>query len=118
MKQKYEYPLNVFHCVCSKDERLKESNMYTINRKWSNEHFAAGKPFPSMQRRQPVTSRGEELLTPLQVACDELGNKAKHLRRILDAVEPGRPLDVKRLQLLLQGAVQPTVCVEYNFFEL
>uniref|UniRef100_A0A914UIY9 DOCKER domain-containing protein n=1 Tax=Plectus sambesii TaxID=2011161 RepID=A0A914UIY9_9BILA len=67
------------------------------------------KPFPSMQRRQPVTSRGEELLTPLQVACDELGNKAKHLRRILDAVEPGRPLDIKRLQLLLQGAVQPTV---------
>lgn len=71
-----------------------------------------------MQRRQAVASRGEEVLTPLQVACDELGNKAKHLRRILDAVEPGRPLDVKRLQLLLQGAVQPTVWARLYFEQL
>ncbi|KAK6112243.1 Dock and Zizimin C-2 domain family protein [Brugia pahangi] len=71
--------------------------------------------FPNTRRRSRVVNQSETSLSPLELACDKLIFKSKQLRRILDAAsatgEPTRRLDVKGLQLLLQGAVQPTVNV-------
>uniref|UniRef100_A0A158R4T4 C2 DOCK-type domain-containing protein n=1 Tax=Syphacia muris TaxID=451379 RepID=A0A158R4T4_9BILA len=58
-------------------------------------------PFPNTCRRQRVDTREEEFMNPLELAVDKLTFKADQITR----------LDVKGLQLLLQGAVQPTVNV-------
>uniref|UniRef100_A0A915PPR5 PH domain-containing protein n=1 Tax=Setaria digitata TaxID=48799 RepID=A0A915PPR5_9BILA len=69
--------------------------------------------FPNTRRRSRIVNHSETFLTPLELACDKLIFKSKQLRKTLDAAsatdEPKRRLDVKGLQLLLQGAVQPTV---------
>ncbi|VBB26410.1 unnamed protein product [Acanthocheilonema viteae] len=69
--------------------------------------------FPNTRRRSRVVNQFETFLSPLELACDKLIFKSKQLRRTLEAAsttgEPTRRLDVKGLQLLLQGAIQPTV---------
>ncbi|VDK74829.1 unnamed protein product [Litomosoides sigmodontis] len=71
--------------------------------------------FPNTRRRSRVVNQFETFLSPLELACDKLIFKSKQLRRTLDAAsatgEPTKRLDVKGLQLLLQGAIQPTVNV-------
>lgn len=78
-----------------------------------NSKISVEDSFPNTRRRSRVVSQSETFLSPLELACDKLISKAKQLRRILDAAsatgEPVRRLDVKGLQLLLQGSVQPTV---------
>ncbi|EGT32352.1 hypothetical protein CAEBREN_20017 [Caenorhabditis brenneri] len=65
--------------------------------------------FPSTRRRLPVTSVHYEQFSPLEFACQKLNTKAEQIRKTLSAASNGRRLDVKGLQLLLQGAVLPTV---------
>ncbi|MFH4978072.1 hypothetical protein AB6A40_004781 [Gnathostoma spinigerum] len=71
-------------------------------------------PFPNTRRRQLVVDRSVVTLSPLELACDKLMFKAREIRRVLDDASMGgisgvHQLDVKGLQLLLQGAIQPTV---------
>ncbi|CAL2027501.1 unnamed protein product [Caenorhabditis brenneri] len=65
--------------------------------------------FPSTRRRLPVASVHYEQFSPLEFACQKLNTKAEQIRKTLSAASNGRRLDVKGLQLLLQGAVLPTV---------
>uniref|UniRef100_F1KPQ6 Dedicator of cytokinesis protein 11 n=1 Tax=Ascaris suum TaxID=6253 RepID=F1KPQ6_ASCSU len=75
--------------------------------------------FPNTRRRERVIERTEKILTPLELAVENLLFKANQIRRTLDAATSSgdsekaivERLDVKGLQLLLQGAVQPTVNV-------
>ncbi|KAI1702312.1 dock homology region 2 domain-containing protein [Ditylenchus destructor] len=78
------------------------------------------KSFPNTRRRQKVLDRTEFILNPLELACDSLLFKAAQIRRILNAAgimrgaygfdkSALRRLDVKQLQLFLQGSVSPTV---------
>ncbi|VDN58645.1 unnamed protein product [Dracunculus medinensis] len=74
-------------------------------------------PFPNVRRRARVINRAEIVLSPLELARDKLLFKAKQIRRILDSTKfvgttkkgISENLDIKGLQLLLQGAIQPTV---------
>lgn len=83
-------------------------------------YFLVEKTFPNTRRRQRVVSRSEFILSPLDVACDSLIFKASQIRKILNAagINRGaygfdksvlRRLDLKQLQLFLQGSVSPTV---------
>nr|CDJ91787.1 Pleckstrin homology and Dedicator of cytokinesis domain containing protein [Haemonchus contortus] len=65
--------------------------------------------FPSTRRRLRVQSAYSNVITPLEFACQKLELKANQINAVLDDVTETRPLDVKGLQLLLQGAVMPTV---------
>ncbi|EFP04153.1 hypothetical protein CRE_07091 [Caenorhabditis remanei] len=65
--------------------------------------------FPSTRRRLPVVSVHYEQFSPLEFACQKLNTKAEQIKKTLSAAANGRRLDVKGLQLLLQGAVLPTV---------
>ncbi|CAI2294693.1 unnamed protein product [Caenorhabditis sp. 36 PRJEB53466] len=65
--------------------------------------------FPATRRRLPVVHVAHEQFSPLEFACQKLSTKAEQIRKTLAAAANGRRLDVKGLQLLLQGAVLPTV---------
>ena len=76
--------------------------------------------FPDTRRRQRVVGRTERVMSPLELACDSLLAKAHQIRKILGAAGIKRAaygfdkpslkrLDLKHLQLFLQGAVSPTV---------
>uniref|UniRef100_A0A158Q9N1 C2 DOCK-type domain-containing protein n=1 Tax=Enterobius vermicularis TaxID=51028 RepID=A0A158Q9N1_ENTVE len=76
-------------------------------------------PFPNTCRRQRVVSREELFMNPLELAVDKLTFKADQIKKIIEQAAQCdgtkksllARLDVKGLQLLLQGAVQPTVNV-------
>ncbi|GMR32743.1 hypothetical protein PMAYCL1PPCAC_02938, partial [Pristionchus mayeri] len=66
--------------------------------------------FPSTRRRLQVFDRRTETFSPLEFACQKLRMKAAQMRVLVDSSSGGaRPFDIKGLQLLLQGAVLPTV---------
>uniref|UniRef100_A0AC35TWM6 DOCKER domain-containing protein n=1 Tax=Rhabditophanes sp. KR3021 TaxID=114890 RepID=A0AC35TWM6_9BILA len=82
-------------------------------------------PFPSMKRRQRVIGKKEQILNPLEVACESLIKKANQIRKVIKNAKDAShfnvistdnydksfldKLDLKGLQLLLQGSVQATV---------
>uniref|UniRef100_A0A0N4ZQ61 PH domain-containing protein n=1 Tax=Parastrongyloides trichosuri TaxID=131310 RepID=A0A0N4ZQ61_PARTI len=82
-------------------------------------------PFPNMKRRQRIIGKKEQILNPLEVACESLLKKANQIRKVLRVAKEAShhggmhldtfdksfldKLDLKGLQLLLQGAVQATV---------
>ncbi|CEF61886.1 Dedicator of cytokinesis C-terminal domain and DHR-1 domain and DHR-2 domain-containing protein [Strongyloides ratti] len=82
-------------------------------------------PFPNMKRRQKIIGKKEQILNPLEVACESLLKKADQIRKVLKTAKEASnhcgmhldtydksfldKLDLKGLQLLLQGAVQATV---------
>jgi len=76
--------------------------------------------FPDARRRQKVMKKKEYSLNPLDLACDSLLLKAKQIRRTMQnaGIQRGaysydktslKRLDLKQLQLFLQGAVSPSV---------
>ncbi|CAI5439846.1 unnamed protein product [Caenorhabditis angaria] len=65
--------------------------------------------FPATQRRLPVIEISRQQFSPIEFACQKLNTKAEQIRKTLNCAQNGRSLDVKGLQLLLQGAVLPTV---------
>ncbi|KAK0390436.1 hypothetical protein QR680_019352 [Steinernema hermaphroditum] len=77
--------------------------------------------FPNTNRRQRISHKEEKYMSPLEFACDQLQCKTIEIRRILAAAHQSngtelvvdqssaKKVDIKRLQLMLQGAVQPTV---------
>lgn len=82
--------------------------------------FLVEKSFPNTRRRQRVVERKESILSPLEVACNSLIFKACQIHKILiaagfkhGAYEINKAslqrLDLKQLQLFLQGSVSPTV---------
>uniref|UniRef100_A0A915N3H0 Dedicator of cytokinesis protein n=1 Tax=Meloidogyne javanica TaxID=6303 RepID=A0A915N3H0_MELJA len=74
-------------------------------------------PFPNTRRRQRIVQTEENILSPLELACECLIFKAGQIRRILTAADIPRShygihdketlkrLDLKQLQLFLQGSV-------------
>ncbi|KJH42705.1 dedicator of cytokinesis [Dictyocaulus viviparus] len=65
--------------------------------------------FPSYRRRLRVLSVNSSVFSPLEFACQKLESKADQINTVLSDISECHPLDVKGLQLLLQGAVMPTV---------
>nr|CAH7754240.1 unnamed protein product [Callosobruchus chinensis] len=63
--------------------------------------------FPYVKKRIAVHSRSTIELAPIEVAIDEMRSRVGELE---EAVFSRRPVDAKRLQLLLQGSV----CVQVN----
>ncbi|VDO28052.1 unnamed protein product, partial [Brugia timori] len=111
-----------FYEVSMIDEKVA-ANAPQVARQALKRIFITGEiedSFPNTRRRSRVVNQSETSLSPLELACDKLIFKSKQLRRILDAAsatgEPKRRLDVKGLQLLLQGAVQPTVSIGSFFY--
>ncbi|KAH7729074.1 Dedicator of cytokinesis family protein [Aphelenchoides avenae] len=84
-------------------------------------YLRVAESFPNTRRRQRVVDRFERVLNPLELACDSLRFKAAQIRKILSAAgifkghgfdkSALHRLDLKGLQLLLQGSVSPTVNV-------
>ncbi|VDK57486.1 unnamed protein product [Anisakis simplex] len=99
------------------DESVSEDAPEIARRTLKRICLTVAEPFPNTRRRERVTERSEKILTPLELAIENLIFKAQQIRRILDsAINAGDhdktiadKLDVKGLQLLLQGAVQPTM---------
>ena len=63
------------------------------------------KCFPYIKKRVPVISTHEIVLTPIEVSCEAMADRCDKLRAIVDA----KPLNLKNLQLLLQGIVRAQV---------
>lgn len=66
--------------------------------------FTALYSFPYVLKRIPVKEKQSIELSPIEVAIDEMQNRVAELE---DVVLP--PIDVKKLQLRLQGSVAVTV---------
>ncbi|PAV65279.1 hypothetical protein WR25_13022 [Diploscapter pachys] len=107
-------------------EFVYESGIVEINNKLSSMRIRGSEPpvtkqalkrtilkvegsFPATRRRLRVMSRREQIYSPLDFACQKLLGKAAQIRAILASSADGRQIDVKGLQLLLQGAIMPTV---------
>ena len=58
---------------------------------------------PFCVKRVPVVDRHETVLSPIEVAIDEMTDRVQQLERVLQSE------DVKHLQLVLQGSVQVSV---------
>uniref|UniRef100_A0A1I7SEQ5 DOCKER domain-containing protein n=1 Tax=Bursaphelenchus xylophilus TaxID=6326 RepID=A0A1I7SEQ5_BURXY len=77
--------------------------------------------FPNTRRRLPIIKISEEILSPLELACENLIKKASQIQQVLSSAGIGatgpvdrsklQALDMKGLQCLLQGSVSPTVNV-------
>ncbi|CAD5231301.1 unnamed protein product [Bursaphelenchus okinawaensis] len=77
--------------------------------------------FPNTRRRLRIVKMSEEILNPLELACENLRKKAAQIQLVLKSasiadngpIERSKlnALDLKGLQCLLQGSVSPTVNV-------
>ncbi|CAB3407627.1 unnamed protein product [Caenorhabditis bovis] len=98
-----------YECAMVENER-KLSREPSISEQVLNRTvLTVGGVFPATRRRLPVVGVAHERFTPLEFACQKLNVKAEQIRKTLATARDGRALDVKGLQLLLQGAVLPTV---------
>lgn len=66
--------------------------------------ISASYSFPYVLKRIPVKESQNSVLTPIEVAIEEMQNKVTELQ---DVILP--PADVKKLQLRLQGSIAATV---------
>ncbi|TKR72198.1 hypothetical protein L596_019688 [Steinernema carpocapsae] len=109
----YEFPII--------DRDVEESAPLVAKQALKRIYLTTEHAFPNTNRRQRVTHKDEKYLNPLEFACDQLQSKTNEIRRILAAAHQpsgnelvvdqssAKRVDIKRLQLMLQGAVQPTV---------
>lgn len=67
-------------------------------------HIAAQYSFPYVLKRIPVKERQTLELSPIEVAIDEMQAKVAELEEVVLG-----PIDLKKLQLRLQGSVAVTV---------
>ncbi|KAI6222962.1 Dedicator of cytokinesis protein 9 [Aphelenchoides fujianensis] len=112
----YEKPLIEPQAVES-NEKISEQARLSLMRVF----LTTEKSFPSTRRRLRVVSSHTSTLNPLMLACENLHRKTAQIQRILQTagISPTGPLDrcklgsldVKGLQLILQGSVSPTVNV-------
>ena len=68
-------------------------------------YIAATHSFPFVKKRIEVNNKTECILSPLEVAIDEMNAKVADLREVVDLAMP----DMKKLQLKLQGSVSAQV---------
>ena len=80
-------------------------------------HLTASHAFPYVKKRILVVYQRHQELNPIQVAIDEVKAKVQELSDVLIT----DPIDMKRLQLLLQGCVstqvghvQPDCCLVFQ----
>jgi DNA recombination-dependent growth factor C len=67
--------------------------------------IAVSHSFPYVKKRVLVLYHKEEILTPIEVAIDEMKQKVAELQDVTSLTIP----DIKKLQLKLQGAVSVQV---------
>lgn len=66
--------------------------------------------FPYIKKRILVVDRQVKVLSPIEVAIDEMSARCEDLRQVVQAPrEPGVPFDLKKLQLKLQGSISVQV---------
>ncbi len=73
---------------------------------------AASHSFPYVKKRILVVYHKEEVLTPIEVAIDEMTQKVAELEDVVNLKDP----DVKKLQLKLQGSVSAQVLSGVNTY--
>ncbi|XP_067121236.1 dedicator of cytokinesis protein 9 isoform X3 [Centruroides vittatus] len=61
--------------------------------------------FPYVKRRIPVFSKSIKVLSPIEVAIDEMQSRVKELQEVICS----KPTDLKKLQLKLQGSISVQV---------
>uniref|UniRef100_A0A1I7XZF1 Dedicator of cytokinesis protein 9 n=1 Tax=Steinernema glaseri TaxID=37863 RepID=A0A1I7XZF1_9BILA len=103
------------------EEAAEESAPIVAKQALKRIYLTTERSFPNTNRRQRICTKEEKYLNPLEFACDQLQSKTAEIRRILAAAHQSngnevvvdqssaKRVDLKRLQLMLQGAVQPTV---------
>lgn len=64
-------------------------------------------PFPGSIARQPVVRRQVRLLTPIEVAIDDIADRIHSMSEIL--LRPDKSTDKNNLMRLVQGSVMPQV---------
>ena len=69
--------------------------------------ITASHSFPFVKKRIEVTEKREIVLSPIEVAIDEMTTKVIEIREVVDLVMP----DMKKLQLKLQGSVSAQVLI-------
>lgn len=74
----------------------------------NNPVFSATHMFPFVKKRIEVDRKTECVLSPIEVAIDEMNAKVADLREVVNLAFP----DMKKLQLKLQGSVSAQVSVE------
>lgn len=65
-----------------------------------------------MKKRIPVFSKSVQILSPIEVAIDEMQARICELEEVVRM----QPTDLKKLQLKLQGSISVQVCL--NLFQL
>lgn len=74
--------------------------------------ITASHSFPFVKKRIEVTDKKEIILSPIEVAIDEMTAKVVEIREVVDLVMP----DMKKLQLKLQGSVSAQVsCIDIQW---
>ena len=68
--------------------------------------FSASHSFPYVKKRILVVYHKEIELTPIEVAIDEMQNKAADIEEVVHQHTP----DLKKIQLKLQGSISVQVC--------
>lgn len=64
-------------------------------------YFSALYSFPYVKKRIPVFSKSVQILTPIEVAIDEMQARISELEEVVRM----QPTDLKKLQLKLQGSI-------------
>ncbi|VDN01206.1 unnamed protein product [Thelazia callipaeda] len=109
----YEAHTNVrdfVHEVAIIDENVPADSPLVARQALKRIFITVEDSFPSTRRRSRVIKKTESFLSPLEFACEKLLFKSMQLNRaVSSARDPHKRLDIKGLQLLLQGAVLPTV---------
>lgn len=76
-------------------------------------YFLALYSFPYVKKRIPVFSKSVQVLSPIEVAIDEMQTRIAELEEVVRM----QPTDLKKLQLKLQGSISVQVC-NFDFYIL
>ena len=66
--------------------------------------------FPYVKKRIPVFSKSVQILSPLEVAIDEMQARISELEEVVRM----QPTDLKKLQLKLQGSISVQASKEFH----
>lgn len=70
-----------------------------------NVYLSASHSFPYVKKRIQVVYRNDQVLSPIEVAIDEMKNKVAELNEVVEQQDH----DLKKLQLKLQGSISVQV---------
>ncbi|XP_071439069.1 dedicator of cytokinesis protein 8-like [Hetaerina americana] len=77
-----------------------------IGEQWKRKTFlTTAHHFPYLKRRIPVIEKNETVLTPIEVAIEDIENRTRDLVATISQ----EPTDAKMLEMVLQGSIGTTV---------